>query len=434
MLVALITFCSSCKIRRKNEQTHNESKSLKNITGVDLEKRINDEVSLQLKTTPRICLSNMDISNLTKQMFEKFTGIYAIDLSSNGIEEIENETFAKNAKLEKINLMENNLRKVSKHLLTGEYSDLQEIDFSYNVIASIDAGSFDKVLQLETIDLSFNCLKHLHSDLFKKNPELRQVLLRENEIFRISSEIFNSKADLKVLDLSKNELETVPEFLTKKIKHFDLSFNRLTILDLNYDSNEKKKCASISELVLSFNLISNCVESSDRRTDIVHLDLSHNAIESMDDFPSFLNLEVLILAKNNISDLSLHNFEDRFPSLKIFNIYDNPISCEDFRYIRNHLQSSLVVATDSNLAHRCHRNNSEVDEFFEDEYEDSIVKEIRIYNHKIIDILKVNQSFLVVILLAFSSCLLVFVVVLVRFYLKKLAKPTKKSLLEEIEL
>lgn len=367
-------------------------------------------------------------------MLQKFPGLYSIDLRNNEIAEVEDEAFSDNSKLEKIDLMENRLTKITKKVLAGDFEDLQEINLSYNMLASIEIGSLDKLPQLESIDLSCNCLKHLHSDVFKKNPEIRQVYLSDNEINKVESDLFNSKTDLKLLDLARNNLDFIPNLEMKHIKHLDLSTNKITLLDLNYESHEKKKSASIAELILAFNQISECSELEERRTDILHLDLSNNSIQNLDDFPSFLNLEVLILASNNLTDLSLHNFEERFPSLKVLNFRENPIDCFDYRYVRNNLQS-LVVSADSSIIHRCHSNSSSAANDNElDDYEVVIINEIRKETHKTLTQLKQNHLLIAILLSAFFIYITVSVVFMLIKYRIKLTKRAKKSLIDQMEL
>lgn len=423
----------SCKPRQRNTTNDVEQlKSFKNMNGTILEVAVIDEISQQMKSNQRVQLRNMGISKITKNMLKKFSLIYSIDLQNNEITEVEDETFSENTKLEKIDLKENRLTKIAKKVLYGDFEDLQEINFSYNMLVSIESGSFDKLPFLESIDLSFNCLKHLHSDLFKKSPEMKQVYLHDNDISKIENDLFNSKTDLKLLDLSRNKLDFIPKFEMKGVKHFDLSYNAITILDLNYDALEKKKSVSVAELVLAFNQISECSELEERRTDILHLDLTGNIIESLNDFPSFLNLEVLILANNNISDLNLHNFEERFPSLKVLNFRENPIDCFDYRYVRNNLQS-LVVAADTSIIHRCHHNSTSTNtEEFED-YEDAIIHEIRMKNRDIVKHLILNRSLLVILLSSFFVCSMVSTIFLLK-YRVKLMKRAKGNLIDQIEL
>lgn len=139
----------------------------------------------------------------------------------------------------------------------------------------------------------------------------------------------------------------------------------------------------------------------ERRTDIIHLDLTNNSLMDLDDFPSFLNLEVLNLAANNITDLSLHNFDERFPSLKVFNIRENPISCSDFRYIKNSLQS-IVLSTDTATVHRCH-NKSTSEEL---EYYDEVViaKELRTFTRSAMEQLMTNYYLLLILLFIVIGC------------------------------
>lgn len=421
-------------MREKNTTFDSKpSRSFKSLIGDVLEVAIIDEVSQQTKSNQRIQLRNMEISKLTKNMLKKFPGIYSIDLRNNEIAEVEDETFSENSKLEKIDLMENRLTKITKNILAGDFEDLQEINFSYNMLASIEPGSFDKLPHLESIDLSCNCLKHLHSDIFKKSPDLRQVHFQENEIDKIESALFNSKTDLKFLDLSKNKLEFIPNFEMKNIKLLDLSFNKITLLDLNYNSHEKKKSASIAELNLANNDIKVCLELEERRTDILHLDLTHNALENLDDFPSFLNLEVLILAKNNLTDLSLHNFEDRFPSLKVFNFRENPIECEDYRYVRNNLQS-LVILADTSITHRCHNNKTATNSNELDDYEDPIINEIRLQNREVVIQLKTNRLLIVILLSSFFICAMICATFFLIKYRINIMKRAKGNLIDQMEL
>lgn len=434
LLQSFVAFIDcSCKAReRVFTDEVQQSRSFKNLTGNALDAAIIDEISQQMKSNQRIQLRSFGISGITKNVLKNFSGIFSIDLRDNEIADIENESFHENSKLEKIDLMGNRLTKISKKMLSGDFEDLQEINLSFNLLASIESGAFDKLSYLESIDLSSNCLRHLHSDIFKKNAELREVDLSDNDIGKIESDLFNSKTDLKLLDLSKNKLDSIPKLLMKNIKHLDLSFNRITELDLNYDLEEKKKSVTIAELVLSNNQISECSELEERRTDVVHLDLSHNLIADLDDFPSFLNLEVLILANNNLTDLSLHNFEDRFPSLKVLNFRENPIACFDYRYVRNNLQS-LVVSVDASIIHRCHHNSSAADSDEVGDYEDAIIREIRSKNHEIVYQLRMNRSMLVILLSAFAVCAIGFSLFVMKYRIK-LTKRSKNNLIDQMEL
>lgn len=428
--VVTINCCCSVNRNATADDGVSPTKSFKNMTGIILESAVISEISQQMKTNQRIQLRNLRISKVSKNMMKNFSGMYSIDLRGNEITEIDNDTFSENTKLEKINLMLNLLSKVTKRFFYGDFDELEEINLSHNLLTTIEPGSFDKLPHLESIDLSCNCLKHLHSDLFKKNSELRQVYLQSNDIAKISYDVFNSKTEIRILDLSRNKLDFVPELGVKEVKRFDVSFNSINLLDLNY-SDEKKKTASIIELLVTNNQIGECAELEERRTDILHLDLTSNFIADLDDFPSFLNLEVLILANNSITDLSLHNFEDRFPSLKVFNIRSNPLSCGDYKYVRNNLQS-IVFSVDPSIIHRCHQNSSTTKQDYDEYEEDVVVHEIRAKSRDIMKHLKLNQLLLVVLISMLVGCLMISLFLFLRPALT-LNSGRKESLLDQME-
>lgn len=426
--------CCCTGIEKATENETPPTKSFKNMTGIVLESAVIGEISQQMEDSHRIQLRSLKISKVTKNMMKNFSAIISIDFRGNEITEIDNETFSDNVKLEKINLMLNRLTKITKKVFHGDFEELQEINLSHNMLDTIEPGSFDKVPKLEMIDLSCNCLKHVHADVFKKNSDLREVYFQSNELVKISYDLFNSKTDLSVLDLARNEFDFVPELSLKQVKRFDLSFNNINMLDLNY-SHEKKKSATIVELVVTHNQITECAELEERRTDILHLDLTSNLLADMGDFPSFLNLEVLVLANNSITDLSLHNFEDRFPSLKVLNIRANPLSCGDYKYVRNNLQS-IVVTVDTSMVHRCHPNSSTTTKLddYDIEYEDDvIINEIRSKNRDIMKHLKLNQLLLVVLISMFIVYVMTFLFSILRSNVTK-KKGKKENLLDQMEL
>jgi len=434
LFVAVVTVVKcNCQAKRRNDEVM-ATKSFKNLTGAYLEAAVIDEMSQQNKTNPRIKLRNFEISKITKSMLSKFPHIYSIDLRSNSIAEIESGSFGECSKLEKIDLMENRLTKIMKNIFSGDFNELQEINLSFNGIAGIESGSFDHLNALESIDLSHNCLKHLHSDLFKRCPDLRQVSINENEIAKIESDLFSSKSDLKHLDMSANRLDFIPELELKRIRHYDLSHNYIALLDLNYDSLERKKSASVEELILAFNQISDCRELEERRTDIVHLDLHENMLLHLNDFPGFMSLEMLILSNNNLSDLSLHDFEEKFPSLKVLNISGNAnVDCDDYRYVTENLQK-LVVSADKAVINRCHHSIREAATRELDEYEEPIIYEIRSRADAIVSELQFNRGMLIIMLSAFVLLVIIASISLLHFQLQLTRKRREPNLIEQIEL
>lgn len=362
---------SSCKPKERNVEGNEDVsvKSFKNLSGNALEEAVIDEILQRNKSNVEhqqrhVHLRHLAITRITKNMLRNFSDIHSIDLGSNLIDDIESGSFVANTKLEKIDLMGNRLVKITKHIFHGNFRELQEINLSFNAIVNIETGVFEKLVNLKSIDLSGNCIRHLHSDLFKRCEELREVNLHNNDISKVAFNLFSVKAHLKVLDLSHNHLDFIPAFESRSIGHYDMSFNNITHFDLNYESGGRRRgeLARIETLTVAFNRISLCLELREMRDDIVHLDMSHNEIIELSHFPQLPNLEVLNLARNNISELIPYadDFDNKFPSLRVLNITLN--DCADYRFMRSNFPR-ISLAIDANFTHHCskilHDDNSD---------------------------------------------------------------------------
>ncbi|CAG9804119.1 unnamed protein product [Chironomus riparius] len=430
--VCVIVDCSTCK--QKNHQNNandvNRTKSFKNLSGNPLEEAVIDEIAQQSKINFRIDLRHLGISSITKNMLKNISSIQSIDFQSNEITEIENGSFTMNGKLDKIDLMENHLTKITKHIFSGNFHELQEINLSFNAISAIESGSFDRLVNLVSIDISSNCITHLHSDLFKKCSDLRQVFLSSNRIIKIGSHLFNIKTELNILDLSFNNLEMIPKFKIKSIKHLDMSHNNITELDLNHESShERKKLANVEELSVAYNAITKCVKISEMRNDIVRLDLSHNQINDMNDFPILLNMEVLQLSHNNLSSLSVYKFRERFPSLKALNISENKIDCEEYHVLHNSY-SRLAISVDTHFAYQCINISGSINNEME------VMNTLQSNSHEILRQLKLNRTFLIVLTSIFAVLIIIPITFLLYYYRRyDTVKYMKgENLIEQIEL
>lgn len=441
MIFISSTDCSSsCKPKRhKHDEIEGNDaihKSFKNLNGSALEEAVIDEILLKKNSNPRVQVRHFEITRITRNMLRNFTDILSIDFRSNEIEDIEKESFFECTKLEKIDLMENRLAQITKHIFSGNFGELQEINLSFNAIIGIESGSFDKLSSLKSIDLSSNCIRHLHSDLFKKCNDLKFVHFRHNEIIKIEFNLFESKAHLTLLDLSYNHLDFIPEFEMKTIRRYNLSHNNITLLDLNYNSRERRKLAKIEQLTVAFNNISLCAEMREMRDDITHLDVSHNAITNLDDFPLLANLEVLILAYNKISQITV--LDAKFPSLRALNISSNSgFECKHYQDLRNNFPH-IALMVDVNLTHHCN-----IDDY--DYYDLETIRHhhqsITASTDEIVQQLKLNRTLLIILL----STIIIFAIIHTTFLLyqhlhskskaiKRTKLKEKSPLIENIEL
>jgi Leucine-rich repeat (LRR) protein len=362
-------------------------------------------------------------------MLRNLTDVLIIDFRANDIEEIESESFSECTKLEKIDLMENRLAKITKHIFSGNFEELQEINLSFNAIIGIESGSFDKLSSLVSIDLSGNCIRHLHSDLFGKCKDLMSVRLHHNDIIKIEFNLFSSKAHLKLLDLSHNHLDFVPEFEMKSIRRYVVSHNNITLLDLNYESRERRKLASIERLTVAFNNISRCAELREMRDDITHLDVSHNAITDLTEFPLLLNLEVLNLAHNNVRKLAVDDFDEKFPSLRALNISSNRnFDCGNYRFIRS-IFTHIALAVDGNFTHHCSIDNDY--DYYDLDMNARHHQPAESRTDEIVRQLKFNRTLLIILLSAIVIIAIIHTTFLLYQHLHRKSKANKREKLKE---
>lgn len=439
-LIVIVGFCDAeCKREyiisgNRLKLSNQTSGKFENLTGDALDLAIVNEISEQVKIHHKVELKELMIHRIMKNVFRNFTQLTSINLQMNRISQIEDGSFKENRKLIIIDLSDNNLTKINKKTFHGKLDDLQDLKLNYNLIDSVESGSFDDCPKLEMIELSNNCLQRLGSNLFRKCPELRFARFADNIITEMAHDVFNSKTELKYLDFSSNNLVEVPQLEMKKIVEFSLSHNVIEIFNLNADNIERKKSPTINHLRLSNNLISEFVELDEHRSDIVIIDMSHNNLKEIEDLPFFLNLEVLTLSDNNITDLSLHNFGEKFPNLKILNIRNTQIDCQDFRYVRNVL-TPLMVNADEQMTSNClHSHNGSGSTFadFEDYYDPVLAKMFADSNHEVQKSLLINRAILILIFILLATFGLAGVLIAVKFRLKLVRK--SNELLNNMEL
>lgn len=409
-----------------------------NLTGDALDLAIIAEISSQVKIHHKVELEQLMIQKISRVVFRNFTHLESISLRVNRIETIEDEAFKENKKLIVINLSDNNLSKINKKTFHGNLDELEDLKLNYNRIDFIESGAFDDCPKLEMIDLSYNCLQKLSSDLFRKSSGLKFAHFTDNAITELAHDVFNSKTELLYLDLSNNKLKKIPEIALRIIDEFLLSNNEIELFDLNYHEVDVKKTPAIRHLRLSRNFISEFVtefELNDHRSDIAIVDLAENYLKNIDDFPFFLNLEVLTLSNNNISDFSLYNFAEKFPNLKVLNIRKTLINCADFKYIRNTF-APLMVNVDDTLNEKClhvnyHSNGSMIHDS-EDYYDPILTKLLTETSQELSSNLIVNRVILIVILLLLASFGLAGIFIAVNFRVRMMK--SSSELLNNIEL
>jgi len=75
--------------------------------------------------------------------------------------------------------------KLTRQYLQSNFEDLEnltELDLSHNGITEIELGSFSNLTKLESIDLSHNNITHIHKNIFDSLPNLEEIRLYYNQL------------------------------------------------------------------------------------------------------------------------------------------------------------------------------------------------------------------------------------------------------------
>ncbi|XP_013137489.1 PREDICTED: chaoptin-like [Papilio polytes] len=246
-----------------------------------------------------------DWSKIESYAFKYYTKSENVDLSSNHIKIIKNDTFKNFGYLTHLNLSNNEIEELYPNSLAT-------------------SSMPDSVLVV--LDLSNNQLNSLESGVFNNFPILNTLFLQNNKLRNISDDSFGLLKNLKYLYMQHNIIEILNMILInlKSLKELDLSFNKLKKIS-GYEVN---RLIALEKLNMSYNAIevleSNCFNQS---PDLNILDLSHNRIVSIIDakmFENNIHLKYFDISNNQITTIEDNSFKNC--KLTYFNVDRNLIS------------------------------------------------------------------------------------------------------------
>ncbi|XP_050352140.1 protein artichoke-like [Nymphalis io] len=279
------------------------------------------------------------ITNLTLLTFEGINKLKILQLSNNGIIDINSSLFRFNTLIE-LYLNNNKL----KNVLVRDYENLNELeilDLSNNFIVNLEKNVFINLSSLKQIDLSGNLLTVIDKDTFSGTTLLSSINLSQNELTVIPTYLFQEKT-ISFFSIEKNNLQGS----LKKGTFIGLKLN--TRLDISYQSiTSIEELAffgldDLTELLLNNNIIKSLSNNSFKTLKkLVKLDLSFNLITHIDfDKTDLLSLRWLLLHDNHISAIKKDNFES-LQDLQFLDLSQNNItkidsqSFETLGYVNN---------------------------------------------------------------------------------------------------
>lgn len=257
--------------------------------------------------------AGLTLTRLPPQPMHFLANLKILDMSNNRLTFLQNDCFRKMRHLKLLNLQDNKLEKLSRHMFRGEYTpELESVHLSFNSIEEIDSQTFHDIRTLKYIYLDDNLIKKIGKTAFSNLENLEYLSLEGNNIRFLEYEAF----------------QNIP-----KIRHLDLSFNELT--NLNLDAFEQVGALSSLKIDASHNKMASLSMNNGSRwlsySSIKMIDFSYNNISiiSSDYFESLgSSLIHLWFSHNNLLNVSANTFS-RMPQLQLLDFSHNHIMLID---------------------------------------------------------------------------------------------------------
>jgi Leucine-rich repeat (LRR) protein len=286
-----------CKIRQLPPRSF---VSLERLTSLTINSYNADWTSLELEPDYEsligleqlkfLDLSLNNVRQLPHGLFCPLNNIQTVNLSRNGIEDIENLGLSNRSKeeerckvpVERLILSRNEISSAPPGALASLFK-LAHLDLSFNNLGVLVENTFKDLGGLEVLNVSHNRLVALPPKIFSFTPHLTELQLSNNSIGTIDLMAFSNLTRLQVLNLSGNSLDE--NWIKPGI--FD-GLRTLILLDLSANHISKVESKLFSDL-----------------TGLQVLNLAHNKIHTVasNAFAGQLNLHILLLSHNQLESL-----------------------------------------------------------------------------------------------------------------------------------
>uniref|UniRef100_A0A2M4ANS3 Putative carboxypeptidase n subunit 2 n=1 Tax=Anopheles triannulatus TaxID=58253 RepID=A0A2M4ANS3_9DIPT len=273
----------------------------------------------------------------------EFVNLTMLEVFHGSMEIIEPGAFAKMPSLMKIVIQHNKLITVKGNTFAG-LDELRLLSLAFNNLTSISAAAFAGLKNLSYLVLTGNALSTLPAILFEPTPKLTTITLSHNAITSLPATLFDPLSYVSRLDLSNNQLESF-QFPKLNVTLLVLQNNSLAELGLNdhvvYLKAEQNRIsrltgtgANLTTLILSENAITDLTPLLGMKK-LSKLSLNGNPLEPNTVFNGFEGLHQLMISKTNIQ-ITEQTFAN-LSQLELLDLSYNGITELDF-----HMFSSLI--------------------------------------------------------------------------------------------
>lgn len=305
-----------------------------NVNWPELSLEIESDAFTHNKRLERLDLSLNNIWSLPESVFCSLTGLSALNMSSNRLQDVNDLGFREKVKGDN----SSTLAPPKAKPLTKAVADTD----AKNPNKPSGASSSTCVLDLELLDVSHNHFVLLPPNGFGILKRLKQLTARANEISMVDDRALRGLKHLQILDLSSNKIVALPSDLFAdqgaSIQEIYLQNNSISVLSPKLFSNLEQ----LQELDLARNKITSTW--IDRNTfagliRLVLLNLSNNRITKLEPeiFADLYTLQILNLRHNQLETIAADTFAP------MNNLHTLLISHNNIKYLDAYSLNGLYV-------------------------------------------------------------------------------------------
>ncbi|XP_029648035.1 leucine-rich repeat neuronal protein 2-like [Octopus sinensis] len=276
-----------------------------------------------------LIMRNNLLSNLNNKTLYGLKNLVSLDLSQNHLTVLLDNTFQYFPKLLELNLTGNFIHSISGNAFSGLYA-LDSLHLTSNRLMAIPVVAFKNVKHLRFLNLEGNNIHHLLNYSFCNNSMLADINIANNDLKIIEDKAFSGlENSLESLDLHQNYLPVVPTqaFLQlEQLSKLDLGANRISVIASNSFYN-------LSHLeVLYLNDLNDLTKINGLAFNLTHLRVLHIAFNPLLRYihpKALYNLPALkvVYLNNN----GIHKFPKHFlpwENLETLDMSGNFIDCD----------------------------------------------------------------------------------------------------------
>lgn len=147
--------------------------------------------------------SDKTLKVLKSDTFHLFPMLEEIDFSYNKISTLEPYLLRNLWMLKEISFKGNEIENLDENFISSN-RNLEKVDFSENMISSLSPNIFKSSVNLKHVDFGWNRLSELPDKLFEYNDNLELIDFKYNVISKIYPTAFNNLDKVKRIDFDKN--------------------------------------------------------------------------------------------------------------------------------------------------------------------------------------------------------------------------------------